>query len=83
MQKTVVVLGASADIGSRICYLYAKDGFRVIGTYRKTSKNIKDIARLKSVHLLKCDVTRNRDIEKLSGYFKKTGILWTTLFSSI
>lgn len=83
MQKTVVVLGASADIGRKMCEFYANDGFRVIGTYRNPSKNINALKKLKNMVLLKCDITQRGNARRLAVYFKKVRSRWTTVFSSI
>lgn len=83
MKKTVVVLGASADIGSRMCEFYAKDGFAVVGTYRTVCDHVARLAHLKNIVLFKCDVTKKNDVDKLAKYFKKEKCRWTTVFSSI
>jgi len=83
MEKTVVVLGASADIGRKMCEFYANDGFRVVGTYRNLSGNIKALKKLTNITLFKCDVTKKEDLKRLIQYFEKTGLRWTTVFSSI
>ena len=83
MKKTVVVLGANADIGSKMCEFYVKDGFRVIGTYRNLSENIKTLKKLKNMVLLKCDITKKEEVMRLAEYFEKARSRWTTVLISV
>ena len=35
MKKTILITGASGDIGSEICRFFIKNNYKVIGTYNK------------------------------------------------
>ena len=83
MNKFVIILGVSADIGLNICKSYIKDGFQVLGTYRKFTDNMKEIENLQGLTLFKCDVTQEKDICKLVELVHDKGILWTSFFSSV
>lgn len=44
MKKTVLVTGASGDIGQKICRTFAKNNFNVIGIYHSNIDSIKELA---------------------------------------
>ena len=83
MKRTVIVLGASADIGKNMCKYYLRDNFSVLGTYRHPSKNIKELSGLEGMSLFQCDVTCKEDVESLSRYVQENNFHWRTLFSSV
>lgn len=43
MKKTILITGASGDIGSEICRFY-KNNYKVIGTYNKNKATIEALA---------------------------------------
>ncbi len=82
-RKCVIVLGASSDIGAYVCRRYLEDGFRVLGTYRHFSKQVKALESAKGMMLLSCDVEKEKDIGRLVGFIKKNKFVWDTFFSAV
>lgn len=79
----VIVLGVSADIGSRICELYQRDGAFVVGTYRNDFAGREYLEKLSGVSLIQCDLTRREDMIRLSEFVGSSGFRWNVLFSSV
>lgn len=44
MKKTILITGASGDIGSEICRFFIKNNYKVIGTYNKNKATIEALA---------------------------------------
>lgn len=45
MKKTILVTGASGDIGNGICRLFIENNYKVIGTYNKNKDAMETLAR--------------------------------------
>lgn len=83
--KTVLITGASSGIGMETAFKFAKEGARLIITYRKDKKTALAVAgKCKSlgardVAIFKLDITRNDDIRKAADFvrrkFKKISVL--------
>ena len=83
LKRTVIVLGANADIGMHIAKYYLQDGFKVIGSYRELNPNVEELSRVEGVTLLKCDICSTDDIGRFCGHVLEHGIRWDTFFCSI
>lgn len=81
--SNIVILGVSADIGQNICRLYQQRGANILGTYRTDFAERRSLEKLKGVNLVKCDLTKPKDIEGLSGHASSIGFLWDALFSAV
>ena len=46
MKKTILITGASGDIGSEICRFFIKNNYKVIGTYNKNKATIEALAEV-------------------------------------
>lgn len=80
--KTIIILGINADIGSNIANFFLNENYRVIGTYRK-KKPSNIFFNKAAIKLLKCDLTRQKDLIKVFAFLKKNKIKWNHIFSSV
>jgi NAD(P)-dependent dehydrogenase (short-subunit alcohol dehydrogenase family) len=83
MNKTVIILGVSADIGRNICKFYLNDGFQVLGTYRNFSESMNELSSLDGLTLFKCDVTQREDVIRFVEFVNNNNIFWSTLLSTV
>jgi short-subunit dehydrogenase len=82
VNKTVIILSISSDIGLELAIRYIKDGYRVVGTYRKSGS----IAKFKSnpgIELIACDIHEKKDILNLVQTFRQKGIIWDIFISCV
>ena len=80
--KKVIILGVNADIGFNFCNFLNDDKVEIIGTYRKTKPIFKKNIN-KKIKLIKCDISKDRDLQKLFNLIKKEKFTWDTFFSSV
>ena len=72
MKKTILITGASGDIGSEICRFFIKNNYKVIGTYNKNKATIEALAEElgSDFSYYQCDLSDFNNAEKL---FKNLG----------
>ena len=72
MKKTILITGASGDIGSEICLFFIKNNYKVIGTYNKNKATIEALAEElgSDFSYYQCDLSDFNNAEKL---FKNLG----------
>lgn len=72
MKKTILITGASGDIGSEICRFFIKNNYKVIGTYNKSKATIEALAEElgSDFSYYQCDLSDFNNAEKL---FKNLG----------
>lgn len=76
-EGTLVLTGVSSGIGRDACFYLAERGLHVIGTFRKDSDklSLEEEAKRrkvsKFVHLVKCDVTSEKDLQHLLNETKR------------
>ncbi len=80
--RTVFILSISSDIGLDLGLRYLALGFKVIGTYR-SDINLKAIRRDKNCTLIRCDVSKEKDILALAARFKQDKIRWDVFVSCV
>jgi NAD(P)-dependent dehydrogenase (short-subunit alcohol dehydrogenase family) len=80
-RRLVIVLGASADIGSGFVKRFAADGWDVIGTYRSPSAAAA-LDGLEGVTLLRCDVSSPAEVASLADAVAG-GTPWNVLVSAV
>ena len=66
--KNVVITGTSRGIGFEMVKLFAKAGHRVLAISRNTEP-VKGL-KLKNVHSISCDITREDSLEKVVTYIE-------------
>jgi len=81
--KNIIILGVSADIGRNICKRYHDEGFNIIGTYRRDFPEYAELAQWKRLKLVKCDLSKQDDIQNLTDVIRARKFRWTTIFSSV
>ena len=64
MQKTCIVISASSDIGTKLCQDWSNKSWRVLGTYRNETSEIKKLKEKPNVELFHCDLLQNESINK-------------------
>ena len=52
MKKTILITGASGDIGSEICRFFIKNNYKVIGTYNKNKATIEALEEERGSYLI-------------------------------
>ena len=65
--KTILITGASGDIGSACAELFLNEGAAVILHYHKNFKRIKEITKKFSnskIYIIKCDATKDYLVKK-------------------
>ena len=80
--KKVIILGVNADIGFNFCNFLNDDKVEIIGTYRKIKPIFKKDTN-KKIKLIKCDISKDKDLQKLFHLIKKEKFTWDTFFSSV
>ena len=72
MKKTILITGASGDIGSEICRFFIKNNYKVIGTYNTNKATIEALAEElgSDFSYYQCDLSDFNNAEKL---FKNLG----------
>ena len=67
MKKTILITGASGDIGSEICRFFIKNNYKVIGTYNKNKATIEALAEElgSDFSYYQCDLSDFNNAEKL------------------
>lgn len=79
----IIILGINADIGRNICKLFQRDGWNIIGTYRKDFYEYDELCNLDRVQLVRCDITKSDEIRFFVNSVKDRKFKWEMLFSSI
>jgi NADP-dependent 3-hydroxy acid dehydrogenase YdfG len=67
MNKTIVVTGGTKGIGRAIVEKFAKEGFTVITTARKTDDSFP-----KNVHFFKADLSKKQEVLAFANFVKNT-----------
>lgn len=80
--KTVIILSVSSDIGYDLGKRFLRDGFNLIGTYRKYG-SMDDFDKYTNCHLLKCDISQKKSINIFLRQFKKLNLKWDILLSCV
>lgn len=67
MKKTVLITGASGDIGQEISKIFINNGYTVIGTYYKDKSSIQELSMKlgNNFHYFQCDLADFDQSEKL------------------
>lgn len=81
-RKTVIILSISSDIGHDLGKRFLKEGFNLIGTYRKYGQ-IEDLQKYTNCILLKCDISQKESIKSFIQQFKKLNLKWDILLSCV
>lgn len=79
--KTVIILSVSSDIGYELGKRFLRDGFNLVGTYRKFQMD--DFDKYANCHLLKCDISQKKSINSFLRQFKKLNLKWDILLSCV
>ena len=79
MERTVLVTGASSDIGREICIRFAKEGWNVLCHYFSSDKEAKDLKKTLvsygiDCYLLKADLSSKSSIKRLLDKIKNFNI---------
>lgn len=81
-EKTVLVLGASSDIGKALMRAYLDRGCRVIGTYRNQA-SLSDFPAHPRATLFQCDVGSPVSILQAAERFRELGQCWDIFISGV
>lgn len=79
-KKVVVIISISSDIGLALAKRYARDGYKVIGTYR-SSELLSEIKNISDCQLFYCDLSNRESISKFVNDYAKLGIQWDIFIS--
>ena len=83
MIKRAVVLGVSADIGQHMCRYFQEDGYEIIGTWRQDFPARDTLESLPRVSLLRCDLSRERELDIFASFLRERDFRWTHLLSAV
>ncbi|MFA5100162.1 MAG: SDR family NAD(P)-dependent oxidoreductase [Candidatus Omnitrophota bacterium] len=70
--RIVFIAGIGSDIGRELARRYVRDGWQVTGTYR-TAASVTGLKNVRGIKLLRCDISRARDISRAVAAFKRQG----------
>lgn len=68
---TVIITGASRGIGKATAIKLKKEGFFVVGTYNTAKGDAEVLQSNYGIPFIRCDVSRERDVENLFARVKK------------
>jgi len=75
MEKVALITGVSRNIGRAICSKFAKNGYRIIGTYRNSLDNVEELQRFKkefpNSELFKVDFCDQEDVSNFISQIKQ------------
>lgn len=80
--KTVIILSVSSDIGYELGKRFLRDGYNLIGTYRKFGQ-MDNFDKYAKCHLLKCDISQKESIKSFIQQYKKLNLKWDILLSCV
>lgn len=74
LRKTVVITGASGDIGLVIADKFARNGYNIVYHYNKNENNavLRSLSKLTNVLPIRADITDQEDIKKIVDASVKT-----------
>jgi 3-oxoacyl-[acyl-carrier protein] reductase len=77
MKKTVLITGASGDIGQEIAKIFAHNGYTVVGIYYKNEVSIQKLSLElgESFHSFSCDLSDFQQCELLFENLEHSGLL--------
>lgn len=79
-QKTIFILSVSSDIGLDMAERYLAKGHRVVGTFRNP-KHVSSLQGRSNCVLIKCDLSRPRDVARMAQQVKDLKIKWHVFIS--
>jgi NAD(P)-dependent dehydrogenase (short-subunit alcohol dehydrogenase family) len=82
VNRTILLLGASSDIGKSLAETYLANGDTVIGTYRD-GKSIDTLPRHPRAHFLHCDVGSPQSIRGAVERVARLGLKWDVFVSAV
>ena len=77
-KKNAVIISISSDIGHALALRLIKDGWRICGTYRTTSKKIKKLKTI-GAKLFPCDLSQKEKIPKVARQISQHMGSWDAL----
>ncbi len=80
--KSVIIIGISSDIGLAIADRWLRRGWKIFGTYKTLSPEVKELKK-DDVSLIHCDVSDSSSVHKAAGEFKKICQAWDILVISV
>lgn len=78
MRKRVLIVGISSDIGGYMAERYARDGYRIVGTYRSDA-SLDRLRQIPDCTLFQCDLSSSASIDTFINGFRETGTAWDEL----
>ena len=82
LNRNIVLVSISSDIGTALAKRYSEKGNNVIGTYRSAT-NLDELRKLQNCRLFYCDITDERSIDKFADEYKKLGLEWDVFISCL
>ncbi len=80
--KTILLLSVTSDIGKELAKNYFRDGYQIIGTYRK-AKDLQTIKYFQNYHLFQCDINDDKSVVDFIKNFQKLHLKWDIFISCI
>ena len=79
-RKTIMILSLTSDIGVALAERYAKEGHRIIGTYR-TKQHLGLLKGVPDPRLFYCDVEDKESIGRFLHEYKQLNLPWDVFIS--
>lgn len=77
MDRTVIIVSITSDIGTALAKHYAAAGCTVFGTYRSDS-SLSELKNLPNTHLFQCDLSNKAEIYRFAKSIEGSGKQWDT-----
>jgi NAD(P)-dependent dehydrogenase (short-subunit alcohol dehydrogenase family) len=78
LNKNAIVISASSDIGTAICQRWLIRGWRICGTYRTYTSNVRELQK-RGATLIHCNVLDASSVSSACGALRKTQPNWHIL----
>lgn len=79
MAKTVIVTGVTRGIGKQIAISLADEGYFVIGFYKNSEKNAKELEKNSNIKTYKCDITDSKQVEEIAEEILKNNNIYAII----
>ena len=79
MAKTVIVTGVTRGIGKQIALSLADEGYFVIGFYKNSEKNAKELEKNSNIKTYKCDITDSKQVEEIAEEILKNNNIYAII----